>query len=82
VLLVAFGSASSLRGRTFSWKQFAMSDALQQLLNTFDALSEGDKHQAAIEIIRRVSKEAVGDVPESALVQAADDLFRVLDDDE
>ena len=59
-----------------------MSDALQQLLNTFDALSEGDKHQAAIEIIRRVSKEAVGDVPESALVQAADDLFRVLDDDE
>ncbi len=59
-----------------------MSDALQQLLNTFDALSEGDKHKAAIEIIRRVSKEAVGDVPESALVQAADDLFRVLDDDE
>jgi hypothetical protein len=56
--------------------------AVQQLLNSFDALPEPDKHQAALEILRRVSASVSGDVPESALVAAADDLFLALDNEE
>jgi hypothetical protein len=59
-----------------------MSTAVQQLLNTFDSLSEADKHQAAVEVLRRVSKNADGDLPESALLQAADELFQALDAEE
>jgi hypothetical protein len=53
-----------------------------QLLASFDALPEADKHQAAVEILRRVSAGVEGDVPESALVEAADELFRALDAEE
>jgi hypothetical protein len=35
-----------------------------------------------VEILRRVSATAEGDVPERALVEAADDLFRALDAEE
>lgn len=59
-----------------------MNPAVQRLLESFDALSEADKHRAAVEIIRRVSAPAKGDVPESALVEAADERFRALDADE
>ena len=59
-----------------------MSSAVQQLLDSFDARPEADKHQAAIEILRRVVPEAEGDVPEAALVEAADELFRALDAEE
>jgi hypothetical protein len=59
-----------------------MSPSVQQLLNTFDGLPEAEKHQAAIEIIRRVSKGVEGDVPESALLRAADDPFLSLDAEE
>jgi hypothetical protein len=53
-----------------------------QLLEAFDALSEGDKHLAAVAILRRVSATTEGDVPESALLEAADELFRALDAEE
>jgi hypothetical protein len=56
--------------------------AVQQLLESFDALPEADKHLAAVEILRRVLPSAVGDVPESALVEAAEELFRSLDAEE
>jgi hypothetical protein len=59
-----------------------MTTAVQQLLNTFDALPEADKHQAVVEILRRVSVPVEGDLPESALVEAADELFRALDAEE
>jgi hypothetical protein len=59
-----------------------MTAAVRQLLDTFDALPEADKHQAAIEILRRVSAGVEGDLPETALVEAADDLFRALDEQE
>jgi hypothetical protein len=55
---------------------------VQQLLDAFDALPEPDKHQAAVEIFRRVSPTTEGDVPESALVEAAEELFRALDAEE
>jgi len=56
--------------------------AVQQLLESFEALPEADKHRAAVEIFRRVSAAGEGDMPESALVEAADELFRALDAEE
>jgi hypothetical protein len=59
-----------------------MSTAAQQVLESFDALPDADKHQVAVEILRRIAGTAEGDVPEDALVAAADELFRALDDEE
>lgn len=57
-----------------------MTASVRQLLDSFDALSEADKHQAAVEILRRFG--GAGDLPEAALVEAADELFRALDAEE
>jgi hypothetical protein len=54
----------------------------RQLLDSFDALSDADKHQVAVEILRRFAGAVEGDLPESALVEAAGELFRTLDQDE
>ena len=59
-----------------------MNPTLQQLLDTFDSLPEAEKHRAAVEIFRRVSLTTEGDVPESALVEAAEELFQALDAEE
>ncbi len=59
-----------------------MTTAVQQLLDNFDSLSEADKYQAAVEILRRASVFGEGDLPEPALVEAADELFRALDAEE
>lgn len=59
-----------------------MTTAVQQFLNAFDSLSESDKHLVAVEILRRVSLFGEGDLPESALVELADELFRSLDAEE
>ena len=59
-----------------------MPTAVQQLLATFDALPEADKHRAAVEILRRALPTAAGDIPELALAEAADELFLALDAEE
>ncbi len=59
-----------------------MTTTVQRLLETFDALPDPDKRQAAIEILRRVTAADEGDVPEAALIGAADELFRALDAEE
>jgi hypothetical protein len=59
-----------------------MTIAVQQLLDAFDRLPEADKHQVTVEILRRVSESAEGNLPESALVEVADELFRALDAEE
>ena len=59
-----------------------MTAAVQQILDSFAALSDADKHQAAVEILRRYTVVAEGDLPETALVAAADELFRGLAADE
>jgi hypothetical protein len=59
-----------------------MTPAARQLLDSFDALPEADKHQVAVEILRRFSGATEGDLPDSALVEAADELFRALDAEE
>jgi hypothetical protein len=56
-----------------------MTPAVQHLLDAFDALPDTDKHSATVEILRRVAVPAEGDLPEEALVEAADELFRGLD---
>jgi hypothetical protein len=59
-----------------------MTAPVRQLLESFDALSDADKHQAAVEILRRFASHAEGALPEQALVEAADELFRALDAEE
>ncbi len=59
-----------------------MTAPVRQLLDSFDALSDADKHQAAVEILRRYAAAVEGDLPEAALVEAADELFRALDAEE
>ena len=56
-----------------------MTTGVRQLLDSFDALSETEKHEAAVEVLRRVQQEAEGALPDEALVEAADELFRELD---
>jgi hypothetical protein len=62
-------------------RQNQMNATVQQILDAFDALPEVDKHQAAVEIFRRAAA-VTGDVPESALVEAAEELFGALDAEE
>jgi hypothetical protein len=59
-----------------------MTASVQKLLDSFEALSESDKHQAAVEILRRFTGSVEGDLSDSALVEVADELFRALDAEE
>jgi hypothetical protein len=59
-----------------------MTATVRQLLDSFEALSDSDKHQAAVEILRRVGGAGEGDLPEAALLETADELFRALDAEE
>jgi hypothetical protein len=55
-----------------------MTALVQKLIESFDGLSIAEKHEVAVEILRRFG----GDLPESTLVGAADELFRALDAEE
>jgi hypothetical protein len=57
-----------------------MTQPVQQLLDSFDALPDADKHKATVELLRRIVGET--DVPENALVALADELFCTLDKEE
>jgi predicted HAD superfamily phosphohydrolase len=57
-----------------------MSTAVSQILSAFEALSDKQQHEAAVEILRRVKPE--GDVSDEGLVELADDLFQAMDADE
>jgi hypothetical protein len=56
--------------------------AVRELLNSFDTLSEAEKQAAASEILRRTQTLDLSDLQESALVEAADELFQALDAEE
>ena len=58
-----------------------MTISVQSLLETFDGLSDRERQEAAVEILRRVTSSE-GELTEYALVEAADDLFRSLDSEE
>lgn len=56
-----------------------MTESVQHLLNSFDALSELERHEAAVELLRRVLRDAPAAIPDESLVAAADELFLELD---
>lgn len=74
---------SCLRGRITAVHHvlsFLMTALVQKLIQSFESLSLTEKHEAAVEILRRVSEE--GDLPEATLTSTADELFCALDDEE
>ena len=56
-----------------------MTQAVEELLRRFDALSDAEKQEATVQLLRRVVEEESGDVPGEALVAAAEELFLELD---
>ena len=56
-----------------------MTEAVQELLHTFDALTNAERQEATVQLLRRVVEEESGDVPEDAFVAAAEELFLELD---
>ena len=56
-----------------------MTTAVRQLLQSFDALSEAEKQEAVAEVLRRAARAVPPDLPEDALVAAAEELFLDLD---
>ncbi len=61
------------------WKADLMTRAAQKVLDTFETLPEEDKKEIAAEILRRASVEEYGDLDDSALTLAADQVFLELD---
>jgi hypothetical protein len=59
-----------------------MTFAAEQILGSFDSLSDAEKHQVAVEILRRVSGSTSGDLADDELSAAADQLFCDLDAEE
>ena len=58
-----------------------MTIAVRTLLETFDALSQMERQEAAVEILRRVTVPGE-ELPVDALIEAADALFCALDAEE
>ncbi len=58
-----------------------MTTAVQSLLDTFDSLSDADRQEAAVEILRRL-RPSEDELPENVLLEAADALFCTLDAEE
>jgi len=56
-----------------------MTAVVKQLLTSFDALSEAEKQEAAVEVLRRVLQSTPGELPEESLIAAAEELFLELD---
>jgi hypothetical protein len=56
-----------------------MTGAVQDLLNTFDALTASEKYEAASQVLRRVVEGESGEIPDEALVAAAEQVFLDLD---
>ncbi len=57
-----------------------MSAAVQDFLHSFEALSEAERHEAVVELLRRAIAQP--ELPDDALVTAADEVFRELDERE
>ena len=56
-----------------------MTASVQQLLNSFDALPDNEKQEAAVALLQRILRDVPGDLPENSLIAAADALFLELD---
>jgi hypothetical protein len=58
-----------------------MTTAIEALLASFDTLSDAERHEAAVEILRRVTPFEE-ELAENTLLEAADALFCELDSEE
>ena len=56
-----------------------MTQAVQQLLATFDSLTREEQHVAAVEVLRRTTPDEEAPLTDEALVELADALFVELD---
>jgi hypothetical protein len=59
-----------------------MTANVRQLLNSFDQLTEADKREAAVEILRRSLQIEVPPLDDESLVERAEELFLDLDQHE
>lgn len=59
-----------------------MTKAVRAMLKSFDALSDSEPYEVAIEVLRRTMRTAPPVLPDEALLTAADHLFRKLDHQE
>ena len=57
-----------------------MSIAVQNLINSFNTLSDAEKQEAAVEILKLTTES--GDLAETALCEIADELFQAMDQSE
>jgi hypothetical protein len=55
---------------------------VKQLIESFLAMSDSDKHEATVEILRRVIGDEIGDMSPGTLVGLAEELFLQFDADE
>ena len=56
-----------------------MTTAVQELLDSFDALSDAEKHEAGTQLLERILRAVSGELPNEELVTAAEGLFLELD---
>ena len=59
-----------------------MSTAVTQVLNSFEALSESQKREAVVVILKQVLDYEPGEISDDELVAAADELFLAYDAEE
>ncbi len=56
-----------------------MTEAANQILTAFALLPPEDQREVAAAVLRQTLDKASGDIPDDALVSAADHLFQELD---
>lgn len=61
---------------------FEVSNAVRDLLRSFDSLSEVDKSEVVIEVVRRAPHSFATDLSEDTLVTVAEGLFATMDAEE
>ena len=59
-----------------------MTPIVEKLLLSFEQLSETEKHELAIEVVRRTAIFGSPDLSDDGLALAAEDLFLALDQEE
>ena len=59
-----------------------MTVAVRNLIDSFNTLSDTEKHEAAMAILKQSLAVGSGDLPDTALSEIADELFQVMDQSE
>lgn len=76
---IAMSSYYEAGGVGLSARRFAVTTAVQQLLTSFEALTDIEKCEAADEVLRRSLRLGYAPLPDEALVAAAEGTFLDLD---